>query len=147
MKGNRSSMGLKTFVAWFLLVVIAGCASHDDHHHHEEQTLRPPANADSVAAQAVLEGNRLFADHQWTAAIKQYKKAVQAQPSLAEAHYNLALTLDQQGRFSESRPHYMKAAELAPGNKVIWNAPPFRQYGTVESDFQEEAPAPGGHSH
>ncbi len=27
-------------------------------------------------------------------AIKKYEEAVQAQPSLAEAHYNLALTLD-----------------------------------------------------
>ena len=143
---KRRGLELKIFLVLIVVLLIAGCASHS--HQHEEQTLRPPKNADPVAAQALLEGNRLFADHQWTAAIKKYKEAIQAQPSLAEAHYNLALTLDQQGRFSESRPHYRKAADLAPGNKVIWNAPPFRQYRTVEPDIQESGPAePSGHSH
>jgi len=42
----------------------------------------------------------------------------------------------------------MKAADLAPGHPVIWNAPPFRQYGTVEPETQEQAPdGHMGHSH
>lgn len=129
-----------------LLLLVGGCATHS-HQPHEEQILRPPENADSVAAQVLLDGNRFFANHQWTAAIKKYQEAIQVDPSLAEAHYNLALTLDQQGRFSESRIHYKKAADLAPGNSVIWNAPPFRQYGTVEPDTQEAPADPSGHSH
>jgi len=136
---KRKSLELKIYLVLILFLIIAGCASHNQHHHEEQPTLRPPENADSVAAQALLEGNRFFSDHQWTAAIKKYKKAIQTQPSLAEAHYNLAVTLDQQGRFSESRLHYRKAADLAPGNKVIWNSPPFRQYETVEPDTQEQA--------
>ena len=143
---KRRGLELKNFLVLILFLVIVGCATHS-HQHHEDPTLRPPKNADPVAAQALLEGNRLFGDHQWTAAIKKYKEAVQTQPSLAEAHYNLALTLDQQGRFSESRVHYKEAADLAPGNKVIWNAPPFRQFGTVEPDTQEAPGDPSGHSH
>ena len=122
---KRRGLEWKNLLACILLLIIAGCATHSDH-HHKDSPLRAPKNADPVAAQALLEGNRLFADHQWTATIKKYQEAIQAQPSLAEAHYNLALTLDQQGRFSESRPHYRKAADLAPGNKVIWNAPHFK---------------------
>ena len=82
---KRRSLELNFFLVCMLLLTIAGCATHS--HHHEEPTLHPPKNADSVAAQALLEGNRLFADHQWTLAIKKYKNAVQTQPSLAEAHY------------------------------------------------------------
>ena len=108
----------------------------------------PPATNHSAGIPALVEGNKLFADHRWTATMKKYQEAIQADPSLAEAHYNLALTLDQQGRFSESRPHYMKAAELAPGHPVIWNAPPFREYGTVETDTPDQAPdGHMGHQH
>lgn len=49
-------------------------------------------------------------------------------PSLAEAHYNLALALDQMGEKAEARKHYVAAANLAPGNRVIWNAPPLRKF-------------------
>ncbi|MDT7040751.1 tetratricopeptide repeat protein [Candidatus Nitronereus thalassa] len=142
---KRSGLEWKNFLLLILALTFVGCATNS--HHHEEQTLRPPANAEPVAAQALLEGNKLFAEHQWTAAKRKFMAAIQAEPTLAEAHYNLALTLEEQGRLSESRVHYKKAADLAPGNKVIWNAPPFRQYGTVEPETQEAPAGPSGHSH
>lgn len=143
---KRRGLELNIFLMFLLSLLVAGCATPSI--HHEEQTLPPPQKADLVAAQALLEGNKLFAEHQWTAATRKYKAAIQAQPTLAEAHYNLAMTLEQQGIFLESRSHYKKAADLAPGHPVIWNAPPFRQYGTVESDTQEQAPdGHMGHSH
>jgi len=128
------------------LLFLGACAGHE--HKHHEGVLPPPAASHSAGVKALVEGNKLFADHRWTATMKKYQEAIQADPSLAEAHYNLAVTLDQQGRFSESRPHYFKAANLAPGNKVIWNAPPFREYGTVETDTTDQAPDEHmGHQH
>jgi Tfp pilus assembly protein PilF len=134
-------------VGIFLVVVlVGGCGGHV--HQQREEILRPPPNADPAAANAMLEGNRLFSEHQWTTAREKYEAAVRAQPTLAEAHYNLAVTLDHQGRFSESRPHYIKAAKLAPGNTVIQNAPPFRRYERSKSDSKSEAQEGGsGHSH
>lgn len=129
-----------------LFLLVAGCATPST--PKVEQTLSPPAKADPVAAQALLEGNKLFAEHQWTAAKRKFTAAIQAQPTLAEAHYNLALTLEQQGIFLESRAHYKKAADLAPGHPVILNAPPFRHYGTVESDTTDQvSDGHAGHSH
>lgn len=122
---------------FLLFLLVAGCATPSK--HQGEQTLSSPANANPVAAQALLEGNTLFAEHQWTAAKRKFEAAIQAQPTLAEAHYNLAMTLEQQGVFLESRSHYKQAADLAPGHPMIRNAPPFRQYGTVESHSTDQA--------
>ena len=140
-KKNHFLVGMLMF-----LLFLGACTGPK--HQHSEGVLPPPVDGNIEAVKALVEGNRHFADHQWTRAIKKYKESLQADSSLAEAHYNLALTLDQQGRFSESRPHYMKAADLAPGHQVIWNAPPFRQYGTVETNTIDQAPdGHMGHSH
>ncbi|MCA9458642.1 MAG: tetratricopeptide repeat protein, partial [Nitrospira sp.] len=105
-------------------------------------------NATPLVAQLLLDGNRLFAEHRWTSAIIKYEEAVQAQPTLAEAHYNLGMALYKKGPVSAARPHFIEAADLAPGHPVIWNAPPFRKYGTVESNTPTEAPdGHFGHQH
>ncbi|GJL55440.1 MAG: hypothetical protein NPIRA02_25720 [Nitrospirales bacterium] len=124
--------------ATFLLVVLAigGCASPS--HSKKDAPLLPPKNANSLAAQLIVEGNQLFAERQWTVAIEKYQEAVQAQPELAEAHYNLGLTLYRKGPVAAARPHFIEAANLAPGHPVIWNAPPFRKYGNVKSETDNE---------
>jgi Flp pilus assembly protein TadD len=78
------------------------------------------------------EGNKLFAARKWEAAKEQYEAAIKAQPSLAEAHYNLAMVIEVLGDEATARKHYVEAANLAPGHKVIWDAPPFRVHGLVE---------------
>ncbi|MEE8612808.1 MAG: tetratricopeptide repeat protein, partial [Nitrospirales bacterium] len=94
------------------------------------------------------QGTQLFAAHHLEAAKKEYEAAIKIQPSLAEAHYNLALTLEQLGNPKEARHHYLEAANLAPGHKVIWNSPPLRRYGNVQSESEYEASeSGGGHSH
>jgi Flp pilus assembly protein TadD len=96
----------------------------------------------------ILEGNQRFAEHRWTAAIGKFEKAVQVQPKLAEAHYNLGLALYRKGPVSAARPHFIEAADLATGHPVIWNAPPFRKYGTVEPTIPTSAPdGHMGHQH
>ena len=72
-------------------------------------------------------------------AAKHYGAALHAQSSLGEAHYNLGLILHSQGLFVGARIHFMRAAKLEPGNPAIRNAPPLRQYGTVEQDTSEQS--------
>ncbi|RMH35893.1 MAG: tetratricopeptide repeat protein [Nitrospirae bacterium] len=136
---------LKLIVAF---IVLGGCGGHDHVHPHQD-VLPPPSSADPVAAAHLIEGNRLFMDHRYAQARAQYEAAITAQPALAEAHYNLAVTLYTQGRFSESRPHYIEAANLAPGHPVIWNAPVFRKItiGETESDAVPSDFGHGGHPH
>ncbi len=129
-----------------LSVLIVGCSGPP--HHQKDYPLPPPAYADPVAATAIQEGNRLFALRDWSEASKKYEAAIQAQSSLGEAHYNLGLSLYQQGRYAEARLHFVKAAKLEPGNSAIRNAPPFRTYGTVEQDTApESSDGHSGHRH
>jgi Flp pilus assembly protein TadD len=77
----------------------------------------------------MAEGERLFNLKDWAGASKAFQGAVTQQPDLAEAHYNTAVCLDQLGHRAEAKKHYMTAANLAPGNKVIWDSPPLREIG------------------
>ena len=74
------------------------------------------------------QGNRLLTQEDWAGARQIYLDTIQADPTLAKAHYNLALVLDKLGDKADARKHYVAAANLAPGNKVIWDAPPLRKY-------------------
>jgi tetratricopeptide (TPR) repeat protein len=140
---RRSHPWLSVLVA---LCVTGGCATAPQLSQNEP--LPPPENATPLVAQLLLDGNRLFAEHRWTAAIMKYEEAVQAQPKLAEAHYNLGMALYKKGPVSAASPHFIEAADLAPGHPVIWNAPPFRKYGTVESSTPTSAPDGHlGHQH
>lgn len=111
-----------------------------------QPTLNAPMGSVPAALQAVESGNQLFATGKWEQAKVQYEAAVQVQPTLAEAHYNLALTLDRLGDREHAKPHYMEAANLAPGNAVIWNSPVLRRYGDVkvEKNVGTSTPALGG---
>ena len=114
------------------IVMLAACSSTPQ--PVKQPTLNAPTIVNSVARAAISEGNRLFASGRYEAAKIQYAKAIQAQKTMAEAHYNLALTLDYMGKRDEARPHYMEAANLAPGHQVIWNSPVLRRYGDVHVD-------------
>ena len=117
-----------------MFALAPGCMKHG---HHHEPTLSALSGAKPAAVRAMEEGNRLFAAHQWAAAKKEYKAAIRIQPFLAEAHYNLALTLNQLGNRDEARSHYLQAIDLEPG---------LREYRNVQPEA--EAPAyGGGHSH
>jgi len=93
--------------------------------------LDAPSNANVQVLPLLSEGNRLFREGRWEGARQQFQAAVDAQPDLAEAHYNLALAMNHMGDQAGAKPHFIKAANLAPGHKIIWNSPPLRRYGNV----------------
>lgn len=93
--------------------------------------LNAPIGSKPEAASAVKAGNEAFAAGQWAVAKQQYEKAISVQETLAEAHYNLGLTLDRLGQRKQAEAHYTKAANFAPGHQVIWNSRIYRRYGDV----------------
>lgn len=93
--------------------------------------LDPPPNTMTSVQTFFTEGNRLFREGRWEGARQQFQSAIQQEPDLAEAHYNLALAMDHMGDGAGAKSHYITAANLAPGHKVIWNSPPLRRYGNV----------------
>ena len=118
------------------LVFISACSSTEK---ARVVTLNAPGGSHHEAVLAVIAGNEAFAAGQWPEARRHYEKALHVQETLAEAHYNLALTLDQLGRRKQAEAHYTKAANYAPGHQVIWNSRIYRRYGDV-------GPAGGGGS-
>jgi len=138
-----------SWVGFLLLAVLwlGGCAGASHSHAHQDEPLPPPEHATPLAAQLILEGNQRFAEHRWTAARGKYEEAIQAEPKLAEAHYNLGLTLYRKGPVSASRPHFVEAANLAPGHPVIRNAPPFRKYVVDQPANATSSGGDSGHQH
>ena len=65
------------------------------------------------------EGVGQYKQGHWDVATDWFKKAVKADPNLAEAHYNLALSLDKMGKHEDATAAFKKAAELAPANPAI----------------------------
>jgi len=123
-------------------LLAGGCATGPP----PELTLRAPAGTAPEAVTLMEEGNRLFAAGQWEPSKQRYEAAIKAQPPLAEAHYNLALALERLGDQASARSHYIEAANLAPGHKVIWNSPPLRRHGeAVEVESKRETLISPGH--
>lgn len=114
------------FFVWATVVMmsLAGCAGKKA----EMKALLAPAGTSAALSQRLEEGNQLFAQRDWVGAKQAYLATIQVDPTIAEAHYNLALTLERLGDKAEARKHYVAAANLAPGNKVIWDAPPLRKF-------------------
>lgn len=112
------------------LVFIGACSSSGK---VRVTALNAPGGSNPEAASAVKAGNQAFAAGQWAVAKQQYEKAVSVQNNLAEAHYNLALTLDRLGQSKLAEVHYTQAANFAPGHQVIWNSRIYRRYGDVGS--------------
>jgi Tfp pilus assembly protein PilF len=110
-------------VLWLLLSLsLAGCATNPT---PVTTVLTAPSGTKAEVASQLERGNALFASRDWAGAEQAFRQTIKADASLAEAHYNLALTLERQGKQTEAKKHYVEAANLAPGNKVIWDSPPF----------------------
>ncbi len=120
---------MRSFAWAAMVLVLVGCAGR---HKAEVRTLHAPAGTSTVVSQQLEEGNQLYAQEDWKGAKEVYLATIQADPTVAEAHYNLGLALERLGEKAEARKHYIAAANLAPGNRIIWNAPPLRMY---ESDL------------
>ena len=104
--------------------MLSGCASLKA---PPTTVLAAPTETSAKAAPFMREGDRLFQAKDWAGASQAYQSAIGVQPDLAEWHYNLAVVLERMGNKNEAKKHYVTAANLAPGNRVIWDAPPLRE--------------------
>ncbi len=110
-----------------------------------KQTVLPaPAGTNATAARHNDEGVRTYQQSQYERAKQQFEAAVAASPELAEAHYNLGMVLYRPGALREGDAHFIEAANLAPGDKVIWSSPPLKS--VTVSDKEATVPASDGHS-
>jgi Tfp pilus assembly protein PilF len=69
------------------------------------------------------EGIKQYDMGKWADAEMHFSEAVKADDKSAEAHYNLALSLDKLGRHKEAAEEFDKALKLAPDDKAIADSP------------------------
>ncbi len=86
-------------------------------------TPSPPLTTGPAASSSAHMHNQEGMKHSqmghWDVAKKHFEEAIDAEPTLAEPHYNLALALHQLGAHEEATPHFKTSAELAPDNPAI----------------------------
>lgn len=124
-------------VAAFLAVTMSGCSWLNP-----PPPLRPPLPAHGCQPASVVKYNQAGIGHykeRWLEAAKtEFLMAVSEGPKCAEAHYNLGNTLWYLGQKEEARTHLLQAADLAPGNAVIWDSPVLRPYGEPQKDTKKK---------
>jgi Tfp pilus assembly protein PilF len=91
----------------------------------------------SQATQLTEQGMQAYQVRQFEAAKQYFEQAMAAAPESGQAHYNYALALKALGNVDVARRHFMEAADLAPGDKIIWDSPALAPYGNPETTTNE----------
>ena len=123
--------------AVFILVGVVACFKT------KEKPFVPLALESGVKPQVVTlteQGTQAYQANQFDEAKNYFSQAVAAAPQSGPAHYNYALALNALGESEQARQQFMEAANLAPGDKVIWDSPALRPYGNVEAP-KKKSPA------
>ena len=110
--------------------------------------LVPLALEPGVTPQVVTlteQGTQAYQAKHFDDAKNYFSQAVAAAPQSGPAHYNYALALHAMGDTEQAHQQFIEAANLAPGDKVIWDSPALSPYGNVESPKKKFIPptAPG----
>ena len=125
----------------FLLVGAVACSKS------KAKPLVPLALESGVKPQAVVlteQGTQAYQTREFDNAKNYFSQAVATAPQSGPAHYNYALALHALGDTEQARQQFMEAANLAPGDKVIWDSPALSPYGNVEAPKKKLLIPPGG---
>ena len=117
-------------LALVVIVGLAGCAK-------KGRPLAPLALDRGATPQAVTlteQGTQAYQTQQFDAAKQYFSQALTADPQSGQAHYNYALALNALGDVDDARQHFIEAANLAPGDKTIWDSPALHQYGNPQTE-------------
>lgn len=134
-------MEARTFSVFLLavgLIIASGCQAASS-----RTLLTAPTGTSPLVVQHNEAGIVAYEQGQWGQARQHFEAAITATPNLAEAHYNLGMVLYKLRDFKEADRHFIEAANLAPGHKVIWNAPPLRSVPIPD----KPSVADDGHGH
>ena len=82
--------------------------------------LKAPKDAPNrTAAMKNDEGVSHLVQEHWKKSNEFFREALQADPNLAEAHFNLGLSLDAMEEHPKATEHFKKASELGANNPKI----------------------------
>src|SRR6478752_9556059 len=111
---------LSVIAAFLLLIGVVACSKT------KAKPLVPLALESGAKPQAVAlteQGTQAYQARQFDEAKNYFSQAMTAAPQSGPAHYNYALALNALGDTEQARQQFMEAANLAPGDKVIWDSP------------------------
>lgn len=104
--------------------------------HSKPKPLVPLELDYGTNAQAITlnnQGTQAFQAGQMAEAKAYFGQTIKAAPDSGQAHYNYALVLNALGETETARQQFIEAANLAPGDKVIWDSPALRPFGSPQS--------------
>jgi Tfp pilus assembly protein PilF len=113
-----------------VLLAVVACASKP-----KAKPLVPLALDPGTKVQAVAfteQGTQAYQAKQLDEAKNYFSQAMTAAPQSGQAHYNYALALNALGDTESARQHFLEAANLAPGDKVIWDSPALSPFGNPQ---------------
>jgi tetratricopeptide (TPR) repeat protein len=84
-----------------------------------QQPSQPAQTLQSPAMQLVSEGRKLNNEGKQQEALDAFRKAIQMEPSLVDAHLAAGSTLDLMGQYDEARQEFAKAIEVAPPQRKV----------------------------
>lgn len=97
------------------------------------------------------QGTQAYQARQFEEARTYFSQAMALAPQSGQAHYNYALALNALGDTETARQQFLEAANLAPGDKTIWDSPALSPYGNPEGpkvrkehDYGTGRPVMGG---
>ncbi|RMH31602.1 MAG: tetratricopeptide repeat protein [Nitrospirae bacterium] len=112
-----------------IVLLLYGCTLHT-----EPLAVLPIISPD--ASRHNLAGIQAYHAGEWDLAKQEFSTAIQLDPMLAEAHFNLALTLHQLGDHQLAAVHFRRAGDLAPRNRAILDSPLYRHHLGLASTFE-----------
>ena len=133
----RAMRYLRLLGAVVLLIGLVACLKD------KAKPLVPLVLESGVKEQAIIlteQGTQAYQGKQFEEAKQYFSQAMTEAPQSGPAHYNYALALNALGQTEEARKHFIEAANLAPGDKVIWDSPPLSPYGNPESQIKKAIP-------
>lgn len=127
--GTRPELMLLGCVALGFVALATGCVTKAG-----PLAILPMTSPD--AAQQNLEGIKAYNDGDWQTARTRFELAIQTDPHVPAAHFNLALTLHKLGDHDQARTHFRIAGELAPDNAEIVRTSVYRNHLGLSSTFE-----------
>jgi Tfp pilus assembly protein PilF len=129
-------------VAMLLLIGMVACSKS------KAKPLVPLALDPGNKPQAVAlteQGTQAYQARQFDQAKTYFSQAITLAPQSGQAHYNYALVLNALGDTEAARQQFLEAANLAPGDKIIWDSPALSPYGNPQG-VKEQKEHPYGTS-
>lgn len=133
---NNRRISVITMLAVLLVSGLSACASESKVKAREPLMLSP--NLAPTAQQHTSQGSSAYVAGRYDEAKSHFAQAVSVAPNSGEARYNLGLALFKLGDTDAAREQFIQAANLSPGNKVIWDSPALSPYSSPDANLPKK---------